>query len=264
LKKYLSLTLFITITAVISSCTRSYYAPGLYHNDVQFMIKPHSKDSVKTRVYASGVYLAQNGAGSQGGSQSGLLNIYRSHTLPHFNLSYGALGYTGVYSRTKTEDNGTISPLVNKSFYGYGLNGSGSFYLSTRKTDFRIIGIDLTYSHESGSFLAFRKAQVGQPNVSSAAQDGMFSYGIFTEVIIKPGANTNFGFKLFVNQTPGNITRDLNRVDEDLHVHTESSAMLGLTSFIGYKHFNFHTTMASGTTVGDISGAVQFGLAYKF
>lgn len=228
------------------------------------MIKPHSKDSVKTRIYASGAYLAQSGAGGQGSSNSGVLNIYQSRTIPHFNFSYGVLGYTGVYTQTQstTTGNTTSNLFINKSFSGYGFNGSTSFYLSTKKTDFRIIGVDLSYTHEGGDFLAFRKAQVGQPDVQSAAQPQLFSYGIFSEFVVKPNETTNFGLKLFVNHTTGQINRDLRPVGNGYNPNTSST--FGFTSFVGYRHFNFHTTFALGSIYGFRTGASQLGLAYKF
>ncbi|MBD1366506.1 hypothetical protein IDJ77_22015 [Mucilaginibacter sp. ZT4R22] len=263
--KNLNHLLLLAITlCVLSSCTTRYYAPGLYQNDVQFMIKPHSKDSVKTRVYASGAYLAQSGAGGQGSSNSGVLNIYQSRTIPHFNFSYGVMGYTGVYTQTQTTTTGTATNnlFINKSFSGYGFNGSTSFYLSTKKTDFRLIGVDLSYTHEGGDFLAFRKAQVGQPNVQSAAQPQLFTYGIFSEFIVKANETTNFGFKLFANHTPGKINRDLRPTGSSFN--TNNSSTSGFTSFVGYKHFNFHTTFAIGSVYGYTAGSSQLGLAYKF
>jgi hypothetical protein len=258
------LLLLAIILTVLSSCTTRYYAPGLYQNDVQFMIKPHSKDSVKTRIYASGAYLAQSGANGQGSSGSGILNIYQSRTIPHFNFSYGVMGYTGVYTQTQTTTTGTATNnlFINKSFSGYGFNGSTSFYLSTKKTDFRIIGVDLSYTHEGGDFLAFRKSQLGQPNVRSAAQPQLFTYGIFSEFVVRPSVSTNFGFKLFSNHTTGKINRDLQRVEG--FYNTGSSSTFGFTSFVGYKHVNFHTTVALGSTNSSITGASQVGLAYKF
>jgi hypothetical protein len=66
----------------------------------------------------------------------------------------GLLGYTGVYTQTQTTTTGTATSnlFINKSFSGYGFNGSTSFYLSTKKTDFRIIGVDLSYTHERRRF----------------------------------------------------------------------------------------------------------------
>lgn len=259
-------TLFtiILILGLLSSCTTRYYAPGLYQNDVQFMIKPHSKDSIKTRIYASGAYLAQSGANGQGSSGSGMLNVYQSRTIPHFNFSYGVMGYTGVYTQTQTTTVGTTSNnlFINKSFSGYGFNGSTSFYLSTKKTDFRIIGVDLSYTHEGGDFLAFRKAEVGKQGVRSAAQPQLFTYGIFSEFIVRPSETTNFGFKLFINQTTGKINRDLQQTDG--FYNAGNSGTFGFTSFVGYKHVNFYTTFAVGSSASYLSGSSQVGLAYKF
>jgi len=268
-KPFYALLLPVLILACLSSCTqKQYYAPGLYQNDVQNMYKPHSKDSVKSRFYATGVLLSQSGAGGQGTSTSGLLNIYRAHTIPHFNFSYGAIGYLGSYDRNYVDlNNPANSVVVNKSFAGYGLNGSTSFYLSTRKVDFRIIGVDLVYTHEGGDFLSFRKAQVGKPNVFSAAQAGMFTYGIFTEITVRPNNNVNFGFKLFVNNVTGDISRQLNSINDPYnlgYISNGSSTYIGYTSYVGYKHFTLQNTISIGGSNNSLGNAIQLGLGYRF
>lgn len=239
----------------LSSCSYKYYAPGLYQNDVQNMLKPHSRDSVKNRTYASGTLLSQDGAHGQGSSTSGLLNIYRAHTIPHFNFAYGALAYAGSYQRDNYVDN-TIISTTHKSFTGYGFNGSTSFYVSNGKVDFRIIGVDLVYTHEGGDFLAFRKAVANDPNVLSAPQASMFSYSIFSESTFKLNQDINIGLKFFVNRVTGNI-------NQRLHAGSGLTSVGG-AGYFGIKRFTIQSSVALSSSRAFLSGALQIGLNYGF
>jgi len=216
------------------------------------MLKPHSKDSVKTKVYASAVFLEHDDLFNRGSSSAGLLNIYRSHTIPHFNFSYGVLGFAGRYKEQ------TDIPLQfnHKSFNGFGFNGSTSYYTSTRKADWRLIGVDLVYTHESGNYLNYRRSIAGNVDVASSTQAGMFSYGIFSEVLIRQTTNFNFGFKLFVNKMTGRL------VEKDDIRNTYGTTSSGGTVLFGYKMFTGYISSAAS---GDYSGgSVQVGLGYRF
>ncbi|WP_454801984.1 hypothetical protein [Mucilaginibacter phyllosphaerae] len=251
MKKFYTAAYIALFCMATSSCTTRYYAPALYQNDIMYMIKPHSKDTVKTRIYASGNYLIQSGANGQGESNTGLLNIYRSHTLSHFNFSYGALAYNGRYKKQESDLHG---PEVYKSYRGYGLNGSADIYTSGTKTDYRF-GVDMAYNREGGDYLTFRRLIAGLPDVRSATQDYLLSYGIFTEFAIKANKNLNWGFKAFYNNTTGR------RIRTDL-LHSIGTSTTGGTFSIGYKRVTFHMTGAVGSFYS--SGGAQYGLTYNF
>jgi len=124
----------------LSSCQKHFYAPAIYQNDVLYMQKPHSKDSVKTAIYATGSYLTQENSNSNGTLQSGVLNIYRSHTIPNFNLSYGLLGFAGSYTKDSKDNYMTTN---TKSFTGLGINTSVSYYKNYDHLDWRVVGVDM-------------------------------------------------------------------------------------------------------------------------
>jgi hypothetical protein len=238
----------------LSSCSYKYYAPGLYQNDVQNMLKPHSKDTVKNRTYATGTLLTQGGAAGQGNSTSGLLNIYRAHTIRHFNFAYGALGYAGSYQKDNYE-NQTLVNTTHKSFLGYGFNGSTSWYVSGGNVDFRIIGVDLVYTHESGDFLAFRKSVAGQPGVLSATQATMFSYSVFSEATFKLDEDFNLCLKFFASRVTGNINQ---------YLHNSNATVAGGTGYLSFKRFTIHSTVALGGNNITPNAALQMGLTYGF
>jgi hypothetical protein len=216
------------------------------------MIKPHSKDSVKSRFYASGVLLSQSGGGGDGTSNAELLNVYRSNTIPHLNFSYGAIAFAGNYSASHVDSVGRIK----KSFYGYGFNGSASFYVNAGPIDWRVIGFEMVYTHEAGEYLAFRKSEVGLPNIFSAPEADLSTYGIFTEFILRPNKRWNFAYKIFVARTTGQVNQDL--------YNEPGSAVFGSTFSIGFKQFNLQETLAFGQTHTYMNAAAQLGLTYRF
>jgi hypothetical protein len=245
---------FFLVAAILalSSCLTRHYGPGQYQNDIQNMIKSYSKDSVKSRFYASGEILSQSGAAGTGNSNSWLANVYYSNTIPHFNFSYGALAFTGNYAKGMAD---TLVKPNNKKFYGYGFNGSTSFYLSGRNIDWRVIGADFVYTHESGEYLQFRRSVYRLPNVLSAPEADMFTYAIFTEFSWKPNRNFNIGYKMFYTKVTGTINRDLHNLP--------GPTTVGSTAIIGYRQFSMQLTTSLGTGLNP-SGGVQFGLIYGF
>lgn len=260
------LFLAIIIAATLSSCSKQYYAPGLFQNDVQLMIKPQSQDSVKSKVYISGVLLTQSGASGQGSSTSGLLNLYQSHTLKNVNLSYGVLGYTGNYSRNESSttnnssgQTSTTETHISKSFTGYGFNGSASVYFSNALVDFRVLGADLVYTHESGDYLAFRRSVFGQPGILSSPRADMITYGIFTEYVFHPKADLNFGFKVFFNKTTGKVNQDLQNA---VNSYENGFYTTGGSLFAEFNRINVHATAAFASNL--IAGGIQLGVGYSF
>ncbi|TSD67369.1 hypothetical protein FFF34_008245 [Inquilinus sp. KBS0705] len=242
----------LLLSMAVSSCSERFYGPALYQNDVQQMIKPHSKDSVKTRLYGSGTLLMHDNMFNQtDDTKAGLLNIYRSHTVPHFNFSYGVLGFAGTY-----KEQVSAKPAVsNKAFTGFGFNGSASYYVSTKKTDWRLIGVDMVYTQEGGDYLAYRRAVANQPDVYSATQAGMFSYGIFSEMLIRLNKDVNIGAKLFINKTTGQL------VKKDTYNYYGASTS-GATISLGYKMLTGYLTSATSSNLS--GGSVQVGLACRF
>jgi hypothetical protein len=249
--------IYIFLTVIfclgLSSCARRVYFPAIYQNDIQYMVKPHSTDSVKTGIYAAGTYLLQETLSSGGSINSGLLNIYRSHTVPNFNFSYGILGFFGSYAKDSSDTHITAG---SKSFTGFGVNGSVSYYKNFGEVDWRIIGTDLVYTHESGNYLNFRRAIAHDPDVISATQAGLFTYGIFSELAIKPNQNLNVGVKLFFSKTAGKITRT------DLYDNQDFDSIIGTTGSLGYKKITGHATLATTRLFTNVS--FQMGLAYRF
>lgn len=263
---YLTIVAAMATTCFLSSCSKQYYAPGLYQNDVQLMMKPQSQDSAKRKIYIAGVLAEQLGASGQGDATSGVLNVYQSHTFKNINLSYGAIAYAGKYSRNETisSSNGNGGTTTNdihisKGFTGYGFNGSLSFYFSNKVCDFRILGADLIYTKESGDYLAFRRSVYGLPDILSSPRSEMLSYGIFTEYVFHPKTDLNVGFKIFLNKVTGQINRDLNDYGSGFNT-------TGGTLFAEFNHINVHSTMAfsSRRYLAGFGLGFQIGAGYSF
>ncbi|MBL4676603.1 MAG: hypothetical protein JKY70_10425 [Mucilaginibacter sp.] len=249
--KFFIPTVLLAVFA-LSSCSTRYYAPALYQNDIQYMVKPHSKDSVRTRFYASGTFFDHGGANGQGEIRGGLLNIYRSHTIKDYNFSYGAIAYTGSYKRGM--DDSIMTP-PSKTLRGYGFNGSASFYSATKITDWRF-GIDLSYIHETGDYLAFRRSVIDVPGVNSSGQNELWGLGVFSEFIIRLSEDFNFGMKFFLNNTLNSAIKSTPEIGSG-NMYT-----VGDNISLGYKQF---TGRMSAAFSGNFSNAAaQLGLTYRF
>lgn len=256
----------IIIASFLSSCSKQYYAPGLYQNDVQLMMKPQSQDSAKRRIYIAGTLVEQSGASGQGDVTGGVFNVYQSHTFKNVNLSYGALAYVGNYSRNETSSSsdgsgGTVTNdiHISKGFTGYGFNGSLSFFFSNELCDFRVLGADLVYTKESGDYLAFRRSVYGQQDILSSPRREMITYGIFTEYVFHPKKDLNVGFKIFHNKVTGQINRDLKDYGSGFNTS-------GGTVFAEFNDINVHSTLgySSNSNITGVGISFQLGAGYSF
>jgi hypothetical protein len=200
LKQLLSLSCFVVLLA---SCTK-FYGPALYHQDIAYMPKPASFDSVKSATYVS----AGIGGYTQGNINdlliSGQLNLSQGYAFKNFNLAYGAFGSFGNY------DNGTISKgdpnyFTDKFFGAVGGRLSGNFFVNSGRADWRFIGFEAAYSHEFGSYADFRQSVQSLSGYSVDPRTNLFTIGLTTEVLFHNIHNTDFqnGIRGFLGTTFG-------------------------------------------------------------
>ncbi|NCD69478.1 hypothetical protein [Mucilaginibacter agri] len=187
---------------MFSSCAKHYFPSAMFQNDVQYMTKPHSSDSVRHGTYASGAFIGNFNMGNISESgDAGLLNVYQSYTLkdPKLSISYGVLGFAGnYYGHQENNPDG-----FDKSFYGFGTNFSISPYIIGDKIDWHLIGLDLVYTKEFGDYAAFRQRGINTENYTFYRKTDLFTYGIFTEALAKVSPKVSLAFKVGLNNTPG-------------------------------------------------------------
>jgi hypothetical protein len=249
LKTLKYLLLAIALCMGVSSCNTVHrYPPALFRNDVQLMEKPHSTDEKKTAIYASGSYLVHSNDIVDTSSMitGGMFNVYRSHTISHFNYSYGVMGFMGVYRPDAADD-----IAKNISFKGFGINTSISYYKNFGNIDWRIAGVDLVYTQESGDYQRFRNTVAPGPYSLVSTQSRLFTVGIFSEIVIKFSKDVRLGGKVFGTETLGPVNREM-------IVASGFIDMNGVMAYVGYKNLTGHLTLSP------LSGSVQLGLTYRF
>ncbi|WCT12395.1 hypothetical protein [Mucilaginibacter jinjuensis] len=239
---------------IFSSCTKHYYPSAMFQNDVQYMSKPYSGDSVRHGTYVSGALLLTGNSGNiDDGASAGLLNIYQSYTLknPNLNISYGVLGFAGNY-RAGT-DNTNIS--IDKNFYGLGVNFSMSPYINRGNVDWRIIGLDLTYTKEFGDYAAFRQRMLNTDKLTYYRKTDLFTYGLFTEAMVKVSPAVSLAFKIGLNNTPG----------QKQYINGIPFNNVGFNANVGVRHFSFNLAYKfMPTDAALILLGLQLGAAYRF
>jgi hypothetical protein len=239
---------------ILSSCTRHYYPSAMFQNDVQYMSKPYSGDSVRHGTYASGTFMVTLNSGNIDEAESaGLLNIYQSYTLknPNLNISYGVLGFAGNY----TGGNNNSLTDFDKSFYGLGANFSMSPYINRDNIDWRIIGLDLTYTKEFGDYAAFRKRMPDTDTRTFYRNTDLFTYGIFTEAMIKVSPVVSLAFKVGLNNTPG----------QKQYINGLPFDNIGFNANVGVRHLSFNLAYKfMPTDVWLTPLGIQLGGAYRF
>lgn len=249
--------LFVAIALMASSCKTEYLTHAMFQNDVQYMAKAHSRDSVKTNTYVSGVLAIHGGdeSGSAYGT-AGMLNIYQSHTLtePNLNIAYGVFGYAGNYQRDVSSSTNNTGLGFNKSFAGIGANLSVSGYIPGEKADWRVLGVDMVYTKEFGDYLDFRRKGIDNDDYTYFRSSRLFTLGLFTEVLIKNSKDVSLGFKVGVYNSPGQPHRV-----EGLPVNN-----VGFTTAVGYRHLVFIGSLKFLPSWFLLPSGLQIGGAYRF
>jgi len=202
-------TLFTFLSVCLLFCSCSHiYEPALYQQDIAYQPKPASFDTVKTANYISGGYNANPNSNNNDFLQSGQVNLSRGHVFDNFNLAYGAFGVLGNYQNQG--GSGAAGNFKDKFFGAYGGRASADVFVNSGRVDFRIIGVEMAYSHEFGSYSRFRQFLNTQPGYYVDPRTDLFSAGITTEVIFHNVKNVNFqhGIRLFLGTTFGHNELD--------------------------------------------------------
>jgi hypothetical protein len=196
--------LFIPCTTILfASCTH-IYEPALYHQDIAYQPKPTSFDTVKATNYISGGLNYYANSNYNDFLVSGQLNLSRGYVFNNFNLSYGAFGVFGQYQSDEDSKSET-NYFSDKYFEVVGGRFSANAFVTSGRTDFRFIGVEVAYSHEFGTFADFRQYLSTQPGYYVNPQRNLLTLGLTTEVIFHNVNNKGFqhGIRGFLGTTFG-------------------------------------------------------------
>lgn len=248
--------IIIFLFVAFSSCSH-VYAPALFHQDIAYQPKPASFDTAKSATYVSLGWNNYTSPEYEDLLESAQMNISRGHDFKNFNLAYGAFGVLGNYNNSTSGNSATNNPPNNfsdKFFGAYGGRISADAYVTSGRVDFRFIGFEAAYSHEFGSYAAFRRAAVNSPDYDVDPRTNLFTIGLTTEVIFHNVGDNGFenGIRGFLGTTVGysDLSNNYNRNASALN-----SVFPKVSYFIKYK--KYFGTIEAGSNI-----LVRFGFVF--
>ncbi len=241
---------------LFSSCSH-IYEPALYHQDIAYMPKPTSFDSIRTSNYLSGALVAHSNSNFNDFLISSQFNISRGYVFDHFNIAYGAFGVLGDYQSDQSS-NSASNYFSDKFFGAAGARFSANAFAKMGRADFRFIGVEVAYSHEFGSYADFRQYLNKIPGSFVDPRTDLYSIGLTTEVIFHNRHNINFehGFRGFFGTTLG-----YNQLDYTYYKNQTSTDNLFRTFFPKLTYFLRYNKFFA-TIDGGVDFFVRFG--YRF
>ena len=201
------LTLFLFLL-IFCSCTH-VYETALFHQDIAYIPKPASFDTVKTATYVSAGYDGYANTNFNDFFDSWQLNLSRGYVFKNFNLAFGAFGVAGLF---QNQDANTKEPhYFNNTFFGaYGGRASANLFVNSGRLDFRYIGVEMAYSHEFGPYANDLKYLSRLPGYFVDARTDLFTVGLTTEWYFHNinSLDGQHGFRLFLGVTAGHDKLD--------------------------------------------------------
>jgi hypothetical protein len=248
--------LILLLPILFASCSH-LYEPALYHQDIAYQPKPASFDTVKIANYVSGGFNAYSNTHLNDFLVSGQFNLSQGYVFKNFNLAYGAFGVFGDYQSDMS--NNTQKNYFSDKFFGaVGGRFSANAFVSSGRTDFRFIGIEMAYSHEFGSYADYRQYLNTQPGTFVDPRTNLFTIGLTTEVYFHNRNDSGFqhGIRGFLGTTLG-----YNELSTTYYTNETSTDRMFRNIFPKVSYFikikDFFGTVEAGTNF-----MLRFG--YKF
>lgn len=247
-----------------TSCSKHFFAPALYNDDVSYQPKPASFDSIKSATYVS-IGEGFNQAVDLNNTISfGELDISQGHVFNNVNLSYGAFGVLGAIDNSNHE-NELKDPYSfgSKTFAGLGGRASVNMFKVIDNINFRYIGVEAVYSKEYGDFAAYRREVQNVPDYHASTRTEMFTLGATSEVIWHDRNNTNkqYALRLFLGKSFGDYSELKYTSNSDEFKVPEFPLYLTVGYFMQFNHF----WGAAELTRNDISiPGVRVKVGYRF
>ncbi|HUX83895.1 MAG TPA: hypothetical protein VMV20_01590 [Chitinophagaceae bacterium] len=147
---------------LLESCstTYSFYGSPVFGKTASYTTKPLLSDSVHSATYSSLVFSdGFSNFFSQDPIYAGQLRLYQVRQFSLFHFFYGTDLMLGNYGIANYQDTGVTTIVGNHFFGNLGISGGGDFSLPIGKSEWRMIGVDLSLNQEFGSYLGFRMKQ---------------------------------------------------------------------------------------------------------
>lgn len=246
----------LAMAAVLASCNDHVYAPALYHQDIAYQPKPASFDEFKSESYVSGGLGISTNPNLNDELISGQFNISHAETFQNVNVAYGAFGVVGDYGN-ETLDKGDPYYFQDKFFGALGARASANFYTTTGNVDYRIIGAEIAYSHEFGSYADFRQNVSNVPGFYTDTRRDLLTAGLTSEIIWRArNPHIKHGVRGFVGHTFGyNNIYDTYYTDHSFRSDFQHNIFFKGSYFIQFNRFIASIDAGSG---------VLFRVGYSF
>ncbi len=237
------------IILCLYSCAQNIYTPALFKNDVSYLPKPMSSDIKKSDTYFSGTYGGSIGSNFNDQINFGEIDISEGHVFNPFNIAYGIYGFTGNIRNNNYSDSlHNLDPNVfqTKSFSGIGARLSGNLFdMVSKRTDFRMIGFEASYSKEFGDYAAYRTAVQNLPGYYSYTSNQLFTLGGTSEIIWKSMSvpELQYSFRLFIGKTFGDFNSVFALADHNTYYsnsdYNNKSVLEALSFNMRFRHIIF-------------------------
>lgn len=271
MKRYLYF--FVIAAFLLSSCSQHYYAPALFNNDISYLPKPASFDSVKSAVYVSGGTGFGQGADiNHDGIGFGSIEATAAHTFKGANLAYGVFGFAGSITNGDSGDDDNYQytnsdPYAyqgSKSFYGAGARLSGNLYTKIDNVDFRFIGFEAVYSKEFGDYARYRKRVSGVDDYYAYTNTRLLTVGLTSEALWHGAYNKDRQYALrgFLGRTFGNYNRRAGQYDGD--AVTLQSVYTAASFYMQIKRFFYVTELSATPSSMYVFPEFRLKFGYKF
>jgi hypothetical protein len=265
---------FLAMALLLSSCSRHYYAPALFNNDISYLPKPASFDTAKSAVYISGgAGFGQGADVNHDGIGFGSIEASAAHTFKGANLAYGVFGFAGSITNGNSGDDndntyytgkpGNYAYQGSKGVYGAGARLSGNLYSKIDNVDFRFLGFEAVYSKEFGNYARYRKLVSGVDDYYAYTQTRLLTVGLTSEALWHGAYNKDRQYALrgFLGRTFGHYNRKAGPYDDGV---TLQSVYLAASFYMQIKRFFYITELSA--TPGSLYVIPEFRMkfGYKF
>jgi hypothetical protein len=241
---------------------QSFYGSPVFGKTAPYTAKPLLNDSVHSALYG-GFYFSNGAANLTLNDPTYFFQarLYKVRQFRLFHYYYGAdvgLGNYGISSYSSdTSFQSTIQS--NRYFGNLGAETGADFTLPLGKSEWRMIGLDLSANKEFGSFLAFRKSLV--PNLDT----GVYQHSFLATLDLSSELDFHtrlgeFGFKY----ESGTFLGNQGFLNSILHVPAHGIFHSAYT----FSEISFHVTYKKWTgyiqeQAGILEGDIKFGLIYR-
>lgn len=233
---------------LITSCSYKYGSP-MFGKQNLYMAKPaYDTQKHNAETYASADIGFNTGYNEKESNIYLMPGIHRARAFSFFDVAYGSFGYLGLYEVNNIpEENG------GKLFYGLGGRGSANFNARIGNFNWRVIGVEGSFSKEFGSYRQMRSDYLdkgGDSLLMSHTQGNSGEFGLFTEFLFREDGSSDYlSIKAAagLSSSFGNNSNDqIERGDED-GLYSQVNVTVKQSSVIIGGNY-FLTLFSSGPT----------------